>query len=669
MRTASRTDVFLGAFTILVIGCIWLLPPVGFTLGVLLLIVLPPWGRTLSERAVISGVVLLGLIALFFPRAGSTPITPMSAHVAMSILLLLVWVLRSIPACKSSIPRPKVTDGLLALLAIGTSWWLLSAYIGQSAYSIVSGLFFSGWDNEGHFVPFANTYESGSTTWPTVDGSIAWNQHYPALHTTLWSLAQLGFQKSSDLVERPDLLWPYVLWSALSFAFCLAALAWVAGDLAGRLTHVLGPRNAILRKWSAPMAILIFASFALLGSPTGLFNNGFTNFMMGVSVVVVTSYLGARTWGSARTLGWFLIPLGSLAAIGLWTPLALGLAPAGVIVALALWRFRWWVAPLWVISAGLLLGGIAWLQLKAVVINSGTDAGSMIDDLGAVGQGMNPFNIGAAIASPFIATGLAILLIRSKRFPMALSILGPVAGFVVFGFVTVRGADFAGVSRLESYYVLKTLNAMLLAVAPLIAAMVAIGIGATLVVVSRATRHGESARSDRINIVIASAMVATIGVTGFGYVGMTTHEITGGFSAAPGIEAGNVRAGGVANNLIGEAIIVAVNSAKPYPDKTPMLWDGSGTLPNLWIGALHGVMAKSQNNFYANLPPFPYDDAKTTWYLNLALNVDPALDIALLWFREVSGVITDRLQVEHPDRITSVRMRMRSSALCEECSL
>lgn len=70
----------------------------------------------------------------------------------------------------------------------------------------------------------------------------------------------------------------------------------------------------------------------------------------------------------------------------------------------------------------------------------------------------------------------------------------------------------------------------------------------------------------------------------------------------------------------------------PYPDKTTMLWDGSGTLPNLWVSALHGVMSKKQNTFYANLPPFPYDE-KTLGHVALALNLDPSLNLVVLWFR------------------------------------
>ena len=159
-----------------------------------------------------------------------------------------------------------------------------------------------------------------------------------------------------------------------------------------------------------------------------------------------------------------------------------------------------------------------------------------------------------------------------------------------------------------------------------------------------------------------------IGFTMFGYIGTTTQKFTGGFTSAPGIEAANTRSAGVDNLLIGESIISAQQAAVPYPDKTTMLWDGSGTLPNLWVSALHGVMSKKQNTFYANLPPFPYDE-KTLGHLTLALNLDPSLNLVVLWFRGVSGVMVEELKIDQPDRVTTVQVPMRSSPLCEECSL
>ena len=88
------------------------------------------------------------------------------------------------------------------------------------------------------------------------------------------------------------------------FAICLAGLAWVAGDLTKRLSSM---------RFAAPIAIIAFGAFALFGSPTLLFNAGFINFMMGVSITVVAGYLSARNWRSARRYGWALIPLAALA--------------------------------------------------------------------------------------------------------------------------------------------------------------------------------------------------------------------------------------------------------------------------------------------------------------------------------------------------------------------
>ena len=139
MKKPERSGLILGVATIIAIALIWLLPPAGFVLSCLLLIVLPPWGRTLSERAVITALVLLGAIALVFPRAGSTPITTVSVHIALTSALVLMWVLRSLPIMQVSVPRPRVTDGLLAIFAIGTSWWLMSAYVGQASTARSAG--------------------------------------------------------------------------------------------------------------------------------------------------------------------------------------------------------------------------------------------------------------------------------------------------------------------------------------------------------------------------------------------------------------------------------------------------------------------------------------------------------------------------------------------------
>lgn len=646
----SRPNLAIGLAALVSLLALWLVPPVGFVAVLVLLVLVPPWGTSLAERAIISAVVVGGLAAVAFPRAGGTPVTEISSRLLLTVVVLGVLGLRLVPRLREArIPRPSLSDGLLVALGIASAGWLMSAYVGRTGSQIVSGLFFSGWDNQGHFTSFANTYSSASTTWPTVDGSIAWNQWYPSLHTTLWSLAELASSQST--LDRPGLLGPYVLWSALTFALCLVALAWVAGDLAARL----GGRDR--ERWTRPLAVAGFAVFALLGSPTLLFNAGFTNFMMAVTVVVVTAYISARSLASARTLGWFLVPLGALCAIGLWTPLALGLVPSGVVVAVSLVRYRRVLGIAWVIAAAAVGVVLVLTQTAAILgVEPGQSTGDFAADLGAVGTGMVPFNLGIALLSPLIAGLLVVLVVRSGRWPLAVAVTGPIAGAAVVAAVFAVGADAAGTGRLESYYVLKPLDAMLLAVSPLIAAAAAVAVSRALAGASRAASA------------LAVALAGIIAVGLFGYAGFLPEQVAAGFSAAPGVQAGADRMRGINDPLLGGALLGAQEAAAGFPEETTMLWDGSGVLPNLWVSSLHGVMSKAENRFYSNLPQFPYGDA-TLDYVDLSLNLNPALNLVMLWFRPSSGVLLAEYAARSKaGRVTSVQVPMDPSVLCPECA-
>jgi hypothetical protein len=106
----------------------------------------------------------------------------------------------------------------------------------------------------------------------------------------------------------------------------------------------------------------------------------------------------------------------------------------------------------------------------------------------------------------------------------------------------------------------------------------------------------------------------------------------------------------------------------PYPDYTTLLWDGAGTLPNLWVSSLSGVMSKDQNTFYRGLPSFPYDD-KAAQYVSFAMNLDADLRVVVLWFRQPSGDLL-RLYVQErgDDRVQLVQVPMPSNLLCPECT-
>jgi hypothetical protein len=646
----SRFTGVLVAAVLATCAALWLLPPVGFVAAMVLLVILPPWGRSLAERAVISGVTMLGLIAVLFPRAGSTPVTSTSAHALLTLVLLLLLAARFVPRFRDvAIPRPTWTDGIIAGLAIVSGWWLMAAYIGRSTYEIVSGLFFSGWDNHAHFTTFANTYVANSTTWPTVDGSIAWNQWYPALHSTLMSLAELAAHPMAVPLSRPDLLWPFVQWNAISFALCLAALAWVAGDLAARL----GGRER--ESWTRPIATAGFAAFALLGSPALLFNRGFTNFAMGVTVVVVVGYLSSRSWKSARVLGWFLVPLAAISAIGLWTPLVLGLVPAGIVVAIALLKHRRWMGIAWLVAAAAVGVVLALTQMQAILgVDSKQGAGDFAQTLGSVEVGMSAFNAGTALAAPIVAVLLAVLLVQRRSWPMPIAVLGPILGFALVAGVFMLATDSAETSRLQSYYVLKPLNAMLLAVAPLIGALLAVA-------VARAVQGMRTSTA-----VVSVLLAATVVIALFGYSGQTPANGADGLKVAPGVQAGADRTFGVSNPLIGEVIIRSRDAAEPFPQDGTFVWDGAGTLPNLWVASLHGTLSRDQQTFLLSLPAEPYDD-KTLAYVDFTLSAHPQLRLAVMWFRPASGdVLTP--WAAGKQRVDLVQVPMPANGACPDCS-
>ena len=470
------------------------------------------------------------------------------------------------------------------------------------------------------------------------------------MHTTIWAL--LEYAGGATGLARTELLFPYIQWNALSFALSVAALAWVASDLAGRITHNNASRRAT--QSAGFLAAAAMGAWILFGSPQFLYNSGFTNFTMGVAVVTAASYLSIRSMRSARTLGWFLVPLAAIATIGLWTPLAITLVPAGVIVAIALIRFKPMIGVVWLFANAIVGGVLAWQQGRAILAaEDGSSAGEFAETIGAVGTGMAPFNIAAGIAAPFLAIAIAIAL-RGHR-PLAFGIAAPSILTGVLALAFIPGTDAAGISRIQSYYVLKALDASLLATAPLLAAAAA----AAFVVLLR-----QFTATTAVAVAAASAVTA---VVAFGYVGSTPQTLSSGFTVAPGVQAGLDRSRGVNDPLIGESILATVRGIEELPDFAPMMWDGSGTLPNLWAATLHGTLSSDQQGFYVGLPEFPYGDT-TYEYIRSELSRQPELRLAITWFRQVSGdYLKLRFASADPRQVRVVQVPMRNSLLCPEC--
>lgn len=658
MSCVRREAIIVAFIATLVITLIWLTPAVGFVASAVLVAVIAPWGRSLSERMIISGIVVLATVAVVFPRASQLPITPVSTRLFISVVVGIVvvgaiglGVRRAITKTSGGLlPRATWIDlPVFTVLIIG-AWWPIKAFLGGSPQQILSALFFGGWDNAAHFLTFANTYEQGSTLWTSVDGGVAWNQWYPSLQTTLYAVMQQAAGLGG--LSREGLLFPYTVWVAVSFAASMAVLTWIAGDLTSRwLTRDVSARLVALGSAAAATAT---GAWALLGSPQFLLNAGFLNFLMGVALVATAAYLASRSWSSARTLGWFLIPLAAIGAIGLWTPLVLFLVPAAVVVLIALWRWnRVWGA-LWVLANIALAGWLAWVQVTAILFAlDDSSVAEFGEHIGRVGTGMAQFNVGAALAAPIIGLAAAVLL--RNRMPLPVAVAAPgITSLMIAGFFAI-GSSTAGTSLLRSYYVLKSLDAGLLAVAPIIASVVAVGAVMAIRQISR----------------ISSLAVITIGgllaLTFFGYVGAAPQGMSPGFSPAPGVQASWVRANGMQDNLVGESILAGVSGGKQAPDKWPLLWDGAGQLVNLWVAALSGAMSAEQSQFYFDVGDFPYGtDAATT--IRDRILQDPDANIAVVWYRTASGeFLQPRLGTVEPRRLILVQKQGLSPALCEDC--
>ena len=388
---------------------------------------------------------------------------------------------------------------------------------------------------------------------------------------------------------------------------------------------------------------------------------------MGLALVLTASYLSARSVRSARTLGWFVVPAAGIAVLGLWTPLIITLVPAGLVVLIVLWRgpgtdarlspiTRRILTVVWATTSATVIGLIALDQSQAILgVDGDSSAGEFTEEIGRVGVGMIPFNTGIALISPILAI-LAAILVRKRGVPMMVAVATPVLTTGIIASVFATGADSNGVPRLQSYYVLKALDGMLLMIAPVLAAIMAAVIVRALANTSALTKTA------------GSLTAGLIGLMAFGYVGVHPAQPWDSFTAAPGVQAGNSRVIAIQDSTIGKSILAGVAGARVAPEFTPMLWDGSGHLPNLWVRTLTGVLSTQEARFYGGLPPFPYN-GKAIDYVTLALNLKPTLNLAIIWYRPPTGeVLADSQDLWPPKRVEFVRAPMQQSPLCTECS-
>ena len=636
----TRSLIVVNALAAIAILALVVSPVLGFILVAIALMTLPPWGRSYAQRAVISGLVLVGVIALVFPRAGSLPIDRVSASMLFCGVLAVAMLLRLIPAVrKAPMPRVSGIDVVVAVFTAVVAAVPIKTFAGVTSEEAVASLFQTGWDNQGHFVPFANTVMAGSAQWVSTDGSVPWNQWYPAVHTNLWSLSQVLVGAGEP--DRISLVIPYAIWVALSFAAAVGVLVWISGDLASRLARTFELTDKQVNA-AGLVAALSVGAFGVLGSVQFLYSAGFTNFVMAVAVVAATSYLvGTKPF----RLGWFVLPLGALATVGLWTPLVLALVPAGLVVAYSLTKTKVVLGIIWLIVVGGVGVFTVLSQADAVLGASETDStGSFNEQISSVGVGMTNFNLTLAIAAPLIAVLISIVIAQrtGKIFAFLLPI--PVVVSTVLALVFVVGADATGVSRLTSYYVLKSLNAGYLFFIPLVIAVASCG----LIVLVKRLKVVQSV------LVVISVIV--IGVSTFGFVGFNADKLASTFSPAPGIAVALEREKWIQDPGIGIAIVNSARAAQNNPDFTPVVWQGVGTLENLWVLALINTASNDQTLFYQDLPQVPYAES-TLSQIAQYIYANPLARIQLLWWSPEVGAELDAWVANYPaDRLIATQV-------------
>jgi hypothetical protein len=252
---------------------------------------------------------------------------------------------------------------------------------------------------------------------------------------------------------------------------------------------------------------------------------------------------------------------------------------------------------------------------------------------------MTGFNLSLAIAGPLIAVFIAISLWRLSARVLAVLLSAPVILSAALAAIFAVGADATGVSRLTSYYVLKSLNASLLLLIPALTALAAIG----LVVL---VRH-----LGKLNAALASVTAFAVGASTFGFIGFNANQLSVNFSPAPGIAVALERDKWIGNPYIGVEIANAARVAQQNPDFTPVAWQGVGTLQNLWVLSLTNVVSSDQSHFYTDLPQVPYGES-ALGEITRYTYANPTSRIQILWSNPEVGAGLQQWAPSYPaDRV------------------
>jgi hypothetical protein len=552
----------------------------GTVLALVITAVLLPVGRYAAERAVAAallGTALVGVVFVLLP----VPVTRTSATVlvvALPTITAAASVLRHRDrSLRRRLPRVALPD--VAVLAVSTAaaWWVLVASYGMDLRDTLTRMY-HGWDWVLHMIMTTDVYRYGRLAGLEIEGSPAFLSSNPQLHPALWAAGTWAGQSGDGSMSGEALLQAGILATALTFALCLGALAWVAADLT---TAVVGRTG---RQVPATIAVVATGAMLVLGAGSAVFFFGHTPFLLGVTALVVGSYQSVhpgRDGRAPRPIRSIVVLAAAAVVIVLeWPPLVLGLAVPGLLVAVRTVRGHRRET----IALGVLLGVLAvttpWWYARLT--------GSVtIDGLSAAAGEVARFSLPLTAAVTLVTLAAAAVLGTHGDHGRAAGILGPVLGMLGFSaLLLAHGSQWWGDT--PSYYLLKTLLGCLIAATP-VAIAVTIGGAARLREATARTPVAEA----RLWAGVAAGTVLVLAV---GAVLSPPDSLRTG-SPDPLTDPPRFV-------TYADAIARAYPVTPALPSQVPFLADFGDERADLWLMVLQRGISDADHDFARTLPAF-----------------------------------------------------------------
>jgi hypothetical protein len=593
---------------------VWFIPVLGLVAAAIFVACLAPIGRRFTERASMSLVLVLAVLALTTILPLGLTLTWTSVRVGVTALVAAVIGARVLIRSPQVplLPERRWTDAVGLGAGVLVGMMIILPFAGASSGAALSGLLTS-WDLWAHFSFFANTYQAGSSIWTTADPSGPYGSGYPQLPFVLWTDLQWLVQGSPEPMAREDLIFPYVTWIGVTVGTCATLLTWLAGDIAERL----GMESS--KSYARALAVTVTGIVMVFGSFSTYANAGHANFALGVTIIAVASYWSMCCRGSTLQYGWLIVPAAALCCIALWPPLVLGVAATGLGIVVVLWTWRRSASVAYALVAAIVVVGAGWKYLSILLSPASVDSLSS----GGASGGLASYSIPMALVGPAVLLAGAILAWRRLGWQMGVALGSATLGLVPFVLYLMASVDAAGTPRLDSYFLLKIAGGLVLAATAALVAFAAVVGGAGLEQIV--------GRLGQPTWVWSTGLVAAGAVTLAGTYGLlNAPSIPSGFPQAPGFAAYQLRQQLVDGDRQGPLIIEAARLAASEGQRTPLFWDNNGVLMTSWLQALLGVRT-NQDVAVAEAIGVPPSGEPPVANFNRLLRENPRLNVHLFW--------------------------------------